>query len=123
MEKILCMCARMAYVSCVFMRLNTSNTCWLIYNMAATHERVVTLVPTKSVLQYGGMSADVIFPVQVHYLSLGQGRVILTPLARESHGYGYPPWVVGMGTGGCGCGYRFWIPTPIPILTWWVFRG
>ena len=26
---------------------------------------------------------------------------------RESHGYGYPPWVVGMGTGGCGCGYRF----------------
>ena len=42
---------------------------------------------------------------------------------RESHGYGYPPWVVGMGTGGCGCGYRFWIPTPIPIPTWWVFRG
>ena len=45
------------------------------------------------------------------------------PATRESHGYGYPPWVVGMGTGGCGCGYRFWIPTPIPIPTWWVFRG
>ena len=44
-------------------------------------------------------------------------------LIRESHGYGYPLWVVGMGTGGCGCGYRFWIPTPIPIPTWWVFRG
>ena len=49
--------------------------------VAATHERVVTVVPTKSVLQYGGMSADAIFPVQVRYPSLGQGRVILTPLA------------------------------------------
>ena len=44
-------------------------------------------------------------------------------VSRESHGYGYPPWVVGMGTGGYGCGYRFWIPIPIPIPTWWVFRG
>ena len=50
-----------------------------LLGVAATHERVITLVPTKSVLQYGGMSADVIFPVQVCYLSLGQ--VKLTPLA------------------------------------------
>ncbi|KAI6120169.1 glycosyltransferase family 2 protein [Pisolithus croceorrhizus] len=39
--------------------------------MAATHQRVVSVVPTKSVLQYGGMAADAIFPVQVSALCNG----------------------------------------------------
>ena len=33
--------------------------------IAATHERVVGVVPEKSILQYGGAPADNIFPVQV----------------------------------------------------------
>lgn len=33
--------------------------------VAATHERVVGVVPTKSILKYGGEAADGIFPVQV----------------------------------------------------------
>ena len=28
-------------------------------------------------------------------------------MTRESHGYGYPPWVVGMGTGGCGRAHEY----------------
>ncbi|KAI6130624.1 glycosyltransferase family 2 protein [Pisolithus croceorrhizus] len=39
--------------------------------VAATHQRVVSVVPTKSVLQYGGMAADAIFPVQVSALCNG----------------------------------------------------
>ena len=34
-------------------------------SVAQTHARVVGVVPTKSILQYGGTSADNIFPVQV----------------------------------------------------------
>ena len=33
--------------------------------IAQTHERVVGVVPAKSILQYGGLSSDNIFPVQV----------------------------------------------------------
>lgn len=34
-------------------------------NVAATHQRVVGVVPAKAILKYGGQSADGIFPVQV----------------------------------------------------------
>ncbi|KAL6309476.1 glycosyltransferase family 2 protein [Sparassis latifolia] len=40
-------------------------------NIAATHQRVVSVVPAKSVLSYGGTSADNIFPVQVSALCNG----------------------------------------------------
>ena len=33
--------------------------------ISATHQRVVGVVPAKSILKYGGQSADNIFPVQV----------------------------------------------------------
>lgn len=33
--------------------------------VAATHQRIVGVVPVKSLLKYGGTSADNIFPVQV----------------------------------------------------------
>ena len=33
--------------------------------IAATHQRIVGVVPTKSILKYGGVSSDNIFPVQV----------------------------------------------------------
>jgi chitin synthase len=33
--------------------------------IAATHQRVVGVVPNKAILAYGGMSSDNIFPVQV----------------------------------------------------------
>jgi chitin synthase len=33
--------------------------------IAATHQRIVTVVPTKAILKYGGVAADDIFPVQV----------------------------------------------------------
>jgi chitin synthase len=36
--------------------------------VAATHQRVVSVVPEKSVLKYGGAPADKIFPVQVRSL-------------------------------------------------------
>ncbi|KAH7883110.1 glycosyltransferase family 2 protein [Phlebopus sp. FC_14] len=39
--------------------------------IAATHQRVVSVVPTKSILQYGGTAADAIFPVQVSALCNG----------------------------------------------------
>ena len=52
-----------------------------LLGVAATHERVVTVVLTKSVLQYRGMSADAIFPVQVCCPSLGRGHVVLMQLA------------------------------------------
>ncbi|KAI6019144.1 glycosyltransferase family 2 protein [Pisolithus marmoratus] len=39
--------------------------------VAATHQRIVSVVSTKSVLQYGGMAADAIFPVQVSALCNG----------------------------------------------------
>ncbi|KAG6333627.1 hypothetical protein ID866_5463 [Astraeus odoratus] len=39
--------------------------------VSATHERVVSVVSTKSILAYGGMSADAIFPVQVSALCNG----------------------------------------------------
>ncbi|KAF9232203.1 P-loop containing nucleoside triphosphate hydrolase protein [Melanogaster broomeanus] len=39
--------------------------------IAATHQRVVSVVPTKSVLQYGGTAADNLFPVQVSALCNG----------------------------------------------------
>ena len=35
--------------------------------VAATHQRVVGVVPTKAILKYGGQSADNIFPVQVRF--------------------------------------------------------
>jgi len=35
--------------------------------VSATHERVVGVVPSKSILKYGGQSADGIFPVQVRH--------------------------------------------------------
>src|SRR6202042_1905291 len=33
--------------------------------IAFTHNRIVTVVPEKSILKYGGVSSDNIFPVQV----------------------------------------------------------
>jgi chitin synthase len=36
--------------------------------LAATHQRVVGVVPAKAILKYGGQSADNIFPVQVSTL-------------------------------------------------------
>ena len=35
--------------------------------VAATHQRVVGVVPTKAILKYSGQSADNIFPVQVRF--------------------------------------------------------
>ncbi|KJA23760.1 glycosyltransferase family 2 protein [Hypholoma sublateritium FD-334 SS-4] len=40
-------------------------------SVAQTHARIVGVVPTKSILQYGGASADNIFPVQVSALCNG----------------------------------------------------
>ncbi|KAJ3510325.1 hypothetical protein NLJ89_g4744 [Agrocybe chaxingu] len=40
-------------------------------NIAAAHQRTVGVVPAKSVLKYGGQSADNIFPVQVSALCNG----------------------------------------------------
>ena len=37
-------------------------------HVAATHQLVVPVVPSKSVLKYGGLQADNIFPVQVHFV-------------------------------------------------------
>ncbi|KAH0831304.1 glycosyltransferase family 2 protein [Lanmaoa asiatica] len=39
--------------------------------VAATHQRVVTVIPTKTVLQYGGEDATNLFPVQVSALCNG----------------------------------------------------
>ncbi|KIM80662.1 glycosyltransferase family 2 protein [Piloderma croceum F 1598] len=39
--------------------------------IAFTHERIVSVVPSKSILKYGGTSADNIFPVQVSALCNG----------------------------------------------------
>jgi chitin synthase len=36
--------------------------------IAFTHERIVSVIPSKSILKYGGTSADNIFPVQVSSL-------------------------------------------------------
>jgi chitin synthase len=33
--------------------------------VATTHQRVVPVVPLKSILKYGGLIADNLFPVQV----------------------------------------------------------
>lgn len=38
-------------------------------NLVAYHQRVVGVVPAKSILQYGGTRADVIFPVQVRNMN------------------------------------------------------
>ncbi|EIW79950.1 glycosyltransferase family 2 protein [Coniophora puteana RWD-64-598 SS2] len=48
--------------------------------VAATHQRIVSVVPTKSILQYGGTDASDIFPVQVSALCSGEGQ-------------GVSPWV------------------------------
>ncbi|EIW53333.1 glycosyltransferase family 2 protein [Trametes versicolor FP-101664 SS1] len=40
-------------------------------SIAADHERTVTVVPAKSILKYGGASADNVFPVQVSALCNG----------------------------------------------------
>ncbi|KAF8965794.1 glycosyltransferase family 2 protein [Flammula alnicola] len=40
-------------------------------SVAQTHQRVVGVVPTKSILKYGGQAADSIFPVQVSALCDG----------------------------------------------------
>ncbi|CAL1709779.1 unnamed protein product [Somion occarium] len=39
--------------------------------LAATHQRIVNVVPEKSIMKYGGVSADSIFPVQVSALCNG----------------------------------------------------
>ncbi|KDQ56608.1 glycosyltransferase family 2 protein [Jaapia argillacea MUCL 33604] len=39
--------------------------------IAATHQRIVSVVPTKSILKYGGVASDNIFPVQVSALCNG----------------------------------------------------
>ncbi|OBZ76091.1 Chitin synthase 8 [Grifola frondosa] len=39
--------------------------------IAETHERIVSVVPSKSILKYGGTSSDNIFPVQVSALCNG----------------------------------------------------
>ncbi|KAF8643335.1 hypothetical protein AX16_009064 [Volvariella volvacea WC 439] len=39
--------------------------------IAQTHQRVVQVVPTRSVLRYGGQIADILFPVQVSALCNG----------------------------------------------------
>ena len=41
-------------------------------NLVAFHQRVVSVVPSKSILQYGGTKADNIFPVQVSVDFLGR---------------------------------------------------
>lgn len=54
-------------------------------NIAATHRRVVGVVPEKAILKYGGQNADNIFPVQVNdcpdYLSIFDQY--LTPLSFQ----------------------------------------
>ncbi|THH13887.1 hypothetical protein EUX98_g9672, partial [Antrodiella citrinella] len=40
-------------------------------NIAATHQRIIPVIPQKSILKYGGVSADAIFPVQVSALCNG----------------------------------------------------
>lgn len=37
--------------------------------VAATHQRIVDIVPQKSIMKYGGVAADNIFPVQVRYIT------------------------------------------------------
>ena len=39
-------------------------------NFAATHTHIVPVVPAKSILKYGGVSSDAIFPVQVRVFVL-----------------------------------------------------
>ena len=41
--------------------------------IAYIHSRVVSVVPTKSILKYGGVSSDNIFPVQVSFPTLREG--------------------------------------------------
>ncbi|KAF9232776.1 hypothetical protein BU15DRAFT_80856 [Melanogaster broomeanus] len=42
-----------------------------LMQIAATHQRVISVVPMKSVLQYGGTAADNLFPIQVSALCNG----------------------------------------------------
>lgn len=37
-------------------------------DVATTHEQIINVVPSKSILAYGGVAADNIFPVQVGYI-------------------------------------------------------
>jgi chitin synthase len=54
--------------------------------IAAMHGRVVNVVPTKNVLQYGGKEADDLFPVQVCLFFLSPRILWLRPLAlRLAH--------------------------------------
>ncbi|KAF8872468.1 glycosyltransferase family 2 protein [Infundibulicybe gibba] len=57
--------------------------------IAATHQRIVGVVPLKSILKYGGMSADDIFPVQVSALCDGiTGASALIVFTNDSR----PDW-------------------------------
>jgi chitin synthase len=47
--------------------------------IAFTHNRIVSVVPEKSILQYGGTSSDNIFPVQVSY------TLIYIKLCHDEH--------------------------------------
>ncbi|KAJ7594228.1 glycosyltransferase family 2 protein [Mycena floridula] len=40
-------------------------------NLAATHQRIISVVPAKAILKYGGTTSDDIFPVQVSALCNG----------------------------------------------------
>ncbi|PFH46960.1 glycosyltransferase family 2 protein [Amanita thiersii Skay4041] len=51
--------------------------------IAATHRRIVNVVPTKDVLKYGGKIADDIFPVQVGRVSL---RLLISALCNGIDG-------------------------------------
>ena len=57
--------------------------------IAATHQRIVSVIPEKSILKYGGVAADAIFPVQVsHSRSIWDlWDLIITPGQRAVQRY------------------------------------
>jgi chitin synthase len=52
-------------------------------DIATTHERIVSVVPSKSILKYGGVSADNIFPVQVSVFAVFAAPLPLTTPAGQ----------------------------------------
>lgn len=50
--------------------------------ISANHLRIVSVVPTKSILEYGGMSADDIFPVNVlfHHSHISYIRSVMVSM-------------------------------------------
>jgi len=54
-------------------------------NVAATHQRIIPVVSTKSILAYGGGPADPIFPVQVCFYLLCRSFFIYASCFRLAH--------------------------------------